>query len=166
MINHEEVLIEQNKLKLLLYQPDFMRIKSPLKEELTDKERLELAETEFVLKCLMSKHINVIVHRYSAKKLEQVLGELSMKLNIPYKYDKYRRLISIEEGLFHPVYIDGRTGPCERLAGLRPDFYNVDDEEIKWFLEQGASKVNGIELDNVCSVLKIIDILKIPEGKE
>lgn len=71
----------------------------------------------------------------------------------------------ISKGLLHPVYIDGRTGPCERLAGLRPDFYNVDDGGIERFLEQGASKVNGIKLDNVRSVLKIIDILKIPERK-
>ena len=59
-----------NREKFSIYQPDFMKIKSPLKEELTDKERLELAETEFVLKCLMSKSINVIVHRYSMKELE------------------------------------------------------------------------------------------------
>jgi hypothetical protein len=109
--------------------------------------------------------MNIVIHRYSAKELELVLGELCLKLDIPYKYDKYRRLISIEAGLLHPVYIDGRIGPCEKLAGLRPDFYNVDDGEIKWFLEQGASKVNGIKLDNVRSVLKIIDILKIPKGK-
>lgn len=110
--------------------------------------------------------MNIVIHRVSAKKLEQVLGELCLKLDIPYKYDKYRRLISIEDGLLHPVYIDGRTGPCEKLAGLRPDFYNVDDGRIEWFLEQGACKVNGIKLDNVRSVLKIIDILKIPEGKK
>lgn len=155
-----------NREKFSIYQPDFMKIKSPLKEELTDKERLELTETEFVLKCLMSKSINVIVHRYSAKKLDQIFEELCRRLDIPYKYDKRRHLISIEEGLLHPVYIDGRTGPCEKLAGLRPDFYNVDDGEIEWFLEQGACKVNGIELDNIRSVLKIIDILKIPEGKK
>lgn len=154
-----------NREKFSIYQPDFMKIKSPLKEELTDKERLELAETEFVLKCLMSKSINVIAHRYSMKELERIFGDLCLKLDIPYKYDKRRRLISIEEGLLHPVYIDGRTGPCERLAGLRPDFYNVDDGGIERFLEQGASKVNGIKLDNVRSVLKIIDILKIPERK-
>lgn len=154
-----------NREKFSIYQPDFMKIKSPLKEELTDKERLELAETEFVLKCLMSKSINVIVHRYSMKELERIFGDLCLKLDIPYKYDKRRRLISIEDGLIHPVYIDGRTGSYEKLAGLRPDFYNTDDGEIEWFLEQGASKVNGIKLDNVRSVLKIIDFLKIPERK-
>ena len=74
-------------------------------------------------------------------------------------------MISIEDGILHPIYINGRTGPCEKLAGLRPDFYNVKDESIEWILEQGASKVNGIKLDNVCSVLKIIDILKMPKGK-
>lgn len=109
--------------------------------------------------------MNIVIHRVSAEELEQVLGELCLKLDIPYKYNKHRHLISIEEGLFHSVYIEGRCGPCEKLAGLRPDFYNVDDGEIEWFLEQGASKVNGIKLDNVCSVLKIIDILKIPKGK-
>ena len=109
--------------------------------------------------------MNIVIHRVSAEELEQVLGELCLKLDIPYKYNKRGRLISIEDGILHPIYINGRTGPCEKLAGLRPDFYNVDDGEIEWFLEQGASKVNGIKLDNVCRVLKIIDILKMPKGK-
>ena len=110
--------------------------------------------------------MNIVIHRYSAKKLERIFEELCRRLDIPYKYDKHRHLISIEEGLFHSVYIEGRCGSRKKLAGLRPDFYNVDDGEIEWFLEQGASKVNGIKLDNVCSVLKIIDILKIPEEEK
>lgn len=109
--------------------------------------------------------MNIVIYRVSAEELEQALEELCLKLDIPYKYNKRGRLISIEDGILHPIYINGRTGPCEKLAGLRPDFYNVDDGGIEWLLEQGASKVNGIKLDNVCSVLKIIDILKIPKGK-
>lgn len=35
-----------------------------------------------------------------------------------------------------------------------------------WILEQAACKVNGIKLNNVRSVLKIIDILKIPEEEK
>lgn len=29
--------------------------------------------------------MNIVIHRYSAKELELVLGELSLKLDIPYK---------------------------------------------------------------------------------
>lgn len=100
--------------------------------------------------------MNIVIYRVNAEELEQILEKICLKLDIPYKYNKYRRLISIE---------NGRTGPCEKLAGLRPDFYNVDDgiEWALWMLEQGACKVNGIKLNNIRSVLKIIDILKIPE---
>lgn len=113
--------------------------------------------------------MNIVIYRVSAEELERVLEKLCLKLDIPYKYDKHRRLISIENGILHPVYIDGRTGPCEKLGGLRPDFYNIDDGRdgmMEWMLEQGACKVDGIKLDNVRSVLKIIDILKIPEEEK
>lgn len=116
--------------------------------------------------------MNIVIYRVRAEELEQVLEKICLKLDIPYKYDKYRRLISIENGILHPIYIDGRTGPCDKLAGLRPDFYNIDDgrdeiiEWAFWILEQAACKVNGIKLNNVRSVLKIIDILKIPEEEK
>lgn len=58
------------------------------------------------------------------------------------------------------IYIEGRTGTYEKLAGVRPDFYNAIDEEVLRFLEWGAAKVNGMRLDRLEHVLKIIDIFK------
>ena len=34
--------------------------------------------------------MNIVIHRYSAKKLEQIFEELCRRLDIPYKYDKHR----------------------------------------------------------------------------
>lgn len=111
----------------------------------------------------MIRDMHIVIYRYSAEELDRILKELCGRLNVTHEYDKSRHLISIKKGLLHPVYIEGRCGSYEKLAGLRPDFYNVEDGRIEWILEQGASKVNGIKLRNVCDVLKIIDILKISE---
>lgn len=107
--------------------------------------------------------MNIVIHRHSAEEIDMIFKELCWRLNVTHEYDKSRHLISIKKGLLHPVYIEGRGGSYEKLAGLRPDFYNVEDGRIESILEQGASKVNGIKLRNVCDVLKIIDILKISE---
>ena len=112
---------------------------------------------------MRKKNIVIIIHRRNRKELNHVFSDLCQMLDIPYKWDKDRYLISLEHGLLHAVYIQGRTGAYENLAGLRPDFYNGVDERVNCFLEQGTCKTNGIKLDYVCSVLKIIDILKISE---
>lgn len=108
-------------------------------------------------------NIVIVIHRRNNKELNHAFSDLCQKLDIPYKWDKRRNLISLEHGLLHTVYIQGRTGAYEKLAGLRPDFYNGDDERVDYFLEQGACKANGIKLDSMYGVLKIIDIMKISE---
>lgn len=111
--------------------------------------------------------LNIVIYRNSAEELDRIFDELLKRLSISNIYVDYDRLLlSVKDGLLYPVYIDGRTGPCEKLAGIRPDFYNTDDKEMLWFLKQGASKVNGVKLDDVLDVLKIVDILKIQENEK
>lgn len=107
--------------------------------------------------------MHIVIYRYSAEELDRIFKELCWRLNVKHEYDKSRHLISIKKGLFHPVYIEGRCGSYEKLVGLHPDFYNVEDGRTECLLEQVASKVNGIKLCNVRDVLKIIDILKTSE---
>lgn len=109
--------------------------------------------------------INIVIYRIRREVLNDVFKELRRRLDIKCKYDKSSCLISMEEGLICPVYIIGKYGDPTRLAGLRPDFYNAENGEINWFLEQAASKLNGVKLDDVRNVLKIVDILKMPEGE-
>ena len=109
--------------------------------------------------------INIVIHRIRREVLNDVFKELRRRLDIKYKNDKRSCLISIEEGLICPVYIIGRYGDYTKLSGLRPDFYNTEDEVAVWYLEQSASKVNGVGFDDIQNVLKIVDILKMPEGE-
>lgn len=107
--------------------------------------------------------MHIVIYRYSAEELDRIFKELCWRLNVKHEYDKSRHLISIKQGLLHPVYIEGRCGSYEKLVGLHPDFYNVEDGITECLLEQVASKVNGIKLCNVRDVLKIIDIFRISE---
>lgn len=105
--------------------------------------------------------INVIIYSRSVNRLDRILSELRQKLDVPYEYDPYRRIIYLERGLLHPIHIAGRSGIYENLQGLRVDFYSTDDGRAAYFLADLASKVNGIRLSDIQDVLKIIDILKL-----
>lgn len=105
--------------------------------------------------------INVIIYSRSVNRLDRILLELRQKLDLPYEYDPYRRMIYLERGLLHPIHIAGRSGTYENLQGMRVDFYSTDDGRAEYFLAERASKVNGIRLSNIPDVLKIIDILKL-----
>lgn len=63
------------------------------------------------------------------------------------------------------ICIHFRGGDVLKLAGLRPDFYNVDSFSAKRFLQQSADKCRGKELftmghvyDKIMEHLKIVDM--------
>lgn len=105
--------------------------------------------------------IKIVVHRISRSELDLILAFLVRKLP-PCKYDTYHHKISIEKGLIESVEIDGRSGDYCKMYGLEPDFYNTDSYSARLMLRQVASKVNGEELPDVMSIIKIVDCLKIP----
>lgn len=55
------------------------------------------------------------------------------------------------------IFIDFRCGtdPC-KLAGIRPDFYYSDNDNVAEMIEQGACKVGGKRFTNIDSVIAII----------
>ena len=105
--------------------------------------------------------IVILIHQTFQTDLEitfRMLGEeLVKKYNTGIAIGK--RSILINKDITHrQIDIIGRCGDVRRCSGLRPDFWYSDRKDTH-LIGQGSELVNGIELDSVKRVLKIVDIL-------
>lgn len=67
---------------------------------------------------------------------------------------------TFEDDCRKEVKIDVRYGDVCKLGGLRPDFYYSNIKDGKIFLEQAASKVDGIRLLTWLDVFKLVDLFR------
>lgn len=98
---------------------------------------------------------SVVIYRSKARDIQHAFEEIVRHL----KQEKDQTKIKIFKNGSIDVknyHIDFFCGSIYKMSGGRPYLYNTDDLSASQFLMQSASKVNGIEIDNLEKLLKNI----------
>lgn len=84
------------------------------------------------------------IFKYVLSMLKQEFGIIEYKDNCTIKVEN--------------VVIEFFCGDYNRMGGIRPDVFNTNCRSASMFLQQGASKVNGIE---IYSIEKLLEKIKM-----
>lgn len=96
---------------------------------------------------------DVIIYRKNKNDLLNTFTEIARRLKEHGSPSIYEKHITIK---FQDWSIEFFCGAVFRMGGTRPFLYNTDCEYASDFLEQGAVKVNGKEIEDIEELLRII----------
>ena len=97
----------------------------------------------------------IVVHRTDVFEIQEIFGEIVASLlssDILSPNTKVTRS-TIDIG---DIRIDFRCSDMFKMAGLRPDYFNTDSEEVAHFLQLMADKVNGKEIKDISEIINMI----------
>ena len=97
----------------------------------------------------------IVIHRTEAVEAQKVFEHLAetlpKELESDIEINKNWRTIGVNGSR-----IDFRCGDVFKLGGLRPNYYNTDNELASCFLEQSAVKVNGKEIKDISEIVTLV----------
>lgn len=98
----------------------------------------------------------IVVHRTKKKDAIEVMTWVRDEVLKDFKSiitQPYESVIDVGPNL---IRIDFRCGEWEKMAGIRPDYYNAYNREVRQMLEMGACKCNGSELSSLRDIRDVI----------
>lgn len=102
--------------------------------------------------------ITIVIHRASRETLRKDLKFLIKTCNLEETNFISSNTIRIKSVMRDPIQIVGFVGnDIETLGDVEPDFYQVSDNHMAHQLKR---KTNGIELESISQIVRIIGMLK------
>jgi hypothetical protein len=97
----------------------------------------------------------IIIHRTECSEIrkiyEYLVETLPNEVNSVIEVNKKWITVGVEN-----TRIDFYCGDYSRMAGIRPDYYNTDNETVAYFLQMMADRVNGKEIKDISELINII----------
>lgn len=96
---------------------------------------------------------DVVIYRKNKNDLLDAFAEIARHLKEHSNPSIDKKYLTIK---FQDWSIEFFCGAVWRMGGTRPSLYNTDYKYASDFLEQGAVKVNGKEIEDIEELLRII----------
>lgn len=96
----------------------------------------------------------MVVYRKKASdsfKVFSMIKRIIKAFSIEASIDETKKIIEVND-----YHITPFCGPVWKMGGIRPFLYNTDCKYASEILEQGASKVDGREIENLEELVRII----------